>query len=199
MQNLQYSYFPCAFLGNFYRFHKTSWSSRSCAADTRKTFAASLSLAAGRAGSVQFLSPGQKEWSVGVVNVDKSREVSKRFVHDTYHCDANKRVSHSTPSRRGGEGAEFLKQYEFFDDTTIKEGKTLSGIYTYKIYRVKSKMPWILQKLLPDEAFEIHEESWNAYPYCKTILTNPGYMGEAGTLKIESIHLPDNGSSENVS
>ncbi|KAK5971123.1 hypothetical protein GCK32_006740, partial [Trichostrongylus colubriformis] len=66
---------------------------------------------------------------------------------------------------------QFLKQYEFFDDTTIKEGKTLSGIYTYKIYRVKSKMPWILQKLLPDEAFEIHEESWNAYPYCKTILT----------------------------
>ncbi|KAK6046005.1 phosphatidylinositol transfer protein [Cooperia oncophora] len=80
----------------------------------------------------------------------------------------------------------------------------LSGIYTYKIYRCKSKMPWILQKLLPEEAFELHEESWNAYPYCKTVLTlatrplqNPGYMGEDSMLVIESIHLPDNGSSEN--
>ncbi|VDO36820.1 unnamed protein product [Haemonchus placei] len=97
----------------------------------------------------------------------------------------------------GGEGAEFVKQYDFFDDTTIKPGKKLSGIYSYKIYRVKSKVPWILQKLLPEEAFEIHEESWNAYPYCKTVLTNPGYMGQNSSLIIESTHLPDNGSSEN--
>ncbi|KAK6045294.1 phosphatidylinositol transfer protein, partial [Cooperia oncophora] len=91
----------------------------------------------------------------------------------------------------------FLKQYDFFDDETITPGRKLSGIYTYKIYRCKSKMPWILQKLLPEEAFELHEESWNAYPYCKTVLTNPGYMGEDSMLVIESIHLPDNGSSEN--
>ena len=22
----------------------------------------------------------------------------------------------------------------------------------------------------------MHEEAWNAYPYCKTVLSNPGYM-----------------------
>lgn len=97
----------------------------------------------------------------------------------------------------GGEGAEFIKQCEFFDDPTILPGKTLSGIYSYKIYRLKSKVPWVLQKLFPEQAFEVHEESWNAYPYCKTILTNPGYMGDDSFLLIESIHLPDNGTSEN--
>ncbi|KAK6730531.1 hypothetical protein RB195_007160 [Necator americanus] len=97
----------------------------------------------------------------------------------------------------GGEGAEFVKQYDFFDDPSILPGKTLSGTYTYKIYRLKSKAPWVLQKIFPSEAFEIHEESWNAYPYCKTILTNPGYMGSNFSLIIESIHLPDNGCSDN--
>ncbi|CAI5438507.1 unnamed protein product [Caenorhabditis angaria] len=96
----------------------------------------------------------------------------------------------------GGEGVEFLKQEEFTSDELLK-GKTVSGIYTYKIYRLRSKAPWILQKILPPAAFEIHEESWNAYPYCKTILTNPGYMKENFKQIIETIHLPDNGSTEN--
>ncbi|KJH53223.1 phosphatidylinositol transfer protein [Dictyocaulus viviparus] len=97
----------------------------------------------------------------------------------------------------GGEGAEFIKQYNFYDDPNICPGKSLSGFYTRKIYRLKSRAPWALQKLLPDEAFEVHEESWNAYPYCRTILTNPGYMRENFTIIIESIHLQDNGCSEN--
>ncbi|CAB3407412.1 unnamed protein product [Caenorhabditis bovis] len=96
----------------------------------------------------------------------------------------------------GGEGAEFLKQ-EDFTSTSILPGKKLTGIYTYKIYRLRSKAPWVLQKLLPPEAFEIHEESWNAYPYCKTVLTNPGYMKNNFMQTIETIHLADNGQSEN--
>uniref|UniRef100_A0A8R1DNM9 Phosphatidylinositol transfer protein N-terminal domain-containing protein n=1 Tax=Caenorhabditis japonica TaxID=281687 RepID=A0A8R1DNM9_CAEJA len=96
----------------------------------------------------------------------------------------------------GGEGAEFLKQEDFTSDT-IRPGHTVSGTYTKKIYRLRSKAPWVLQKLLPPEAFEIYEESWNAYPYCKTVLTNPGYMKENFTQIIETIHLPDNGSSDN--
>merc|ERR1711936_781327 len=26
------------------------------------------------------------------------------------------------------------------------------------------------------KSLEIHEEAWNAHPYCKTIVTNPGFM-----------------------
>ena len=42
-------------------------------------------------------------------------------------------------------------------------------------------------------------KSWNAYPYCKTVLTNPDYMKANFIMKIESIHLPDKGTTENVS
>lgn len=96
----------------------------------------------------------------------------------------------------GGEGAEFLVQEDFTSDTLLP-GQTVTGTYTKKIYRLRSKAPWVLQKLLPPEAFEIHEESWNAYPYTKTILTNPGYMKENFHQVIETTHLADNGCTEN--
>uniref|UniRef100_A0AC35GWB3 Phosphatidylinositol transfer protein n=1 Tax=Panagrolaimus sp. PS1159 TaxID=55785 RepID=A0AC35GWB3_9BILA len=32
-------------------------------------------------------------------------------------------------------------------------------------------MPWIVRKLLPESAMILDEESWNCYPYCKTVLT----------------------------
>lgn len=65
---------------------------------------------------------------------------------------------------------QFLVQ-EDFTSNTLRPGQTVSGTYTKKIYRLRSKAPWVLQKLLPPEAFVIYEESWNAYPYCKTVLT----------------------------
>jgi len=45
---------------------------------------------------------------------------------------------------------------------------------------------------------DLHEEAWNAYPYCKTVITNPNYMKDSFKVVIESLHLPDNGKSENV-
>ena len=36
----------------------------------------------------------------------------------------------------------------------------------------------------PTGSLEIHEEAWNAYPYCKTVLSNPGYMKVARRLII---------------
>ncbi|KAI6172488.1 Phosphatidylinositol transfer protein alpha isoform [Aphelenchoides besseyi] len=71
----------------------------------------------------------------------------------------------------GGEGVE-----EPFNSTTLCPGQTLSGMYTYKIYRVRSKVPWFFRKMLPEVAMVLVEESWNAFPYCKTVLSNPGYM-----------------------
>lgn len=34
-----------------------------------------------------------------------------------------------------------------------------------------SKVPEFIQMLMPKGSLEFHEESWNAYPYCKTIVT----------------------------
>ena len=76
----------------------------------------------------------------------------------------------------------------------------------------------------PKGSLEIHEEAWNAYPYCKTVLSNPGYMKVNGDFSIhcvlkmqtvlerfiicfgqdnfyiivETYHLPDRGDQANV-
>lgn len=92
---------------------------------------------------------------------------------------------------------QVLKQESFKSDT-VRPEHNLTGTYTHKIYRLKSKMPWIIQKLLPDAAMNIEESAWNAYPYCKTVVTNSGYMKDNFYIVIESIHLPDNGTTENA-
>ncbi|VDM44282.1 unnamed protein product [Toxocara canis] len=97
----------------------------------------------------------------------------------------------------GGEGVEVVKQEEF-RSAKIRPGETLSGTYTVKIYRIKSKSPWIARKMLPDDAFVLREDCWNAYPYCKTILTNPNYMGNKFYIIIESMHIEDDGATENA-
>lgn len=34
-----------------------------------------------------------------------------------------------------------------------------------------SKVPKFISMLAPKGALEIHEEAWNAYPYCKTVIS----------------------------
>uniref|UniRef100_A0A914Q8M4 Phosphatidylinositol transfer protein n=1 Tax=Panagrolaimus davidi TaxID=227884 RepID=A0A914Q8M4_9BILA len=97
----------------------------------------------------------------------------------------------------GGEGVEILKQ-EAFTSAEIRPGQTLSGVYTHKLYHLKSKMPWIVRKLFPESAMVLDEECWNAYPYCKTVITNPGYMKKDFYIIIETIHVQDDGTSENA-
>lgn len=50
-------------------------------------------------------------------------------------------------------------------------GKYSSGQYTYKIYHLASKVPAFIRLLAPKGSLEIHEEAWNAYPYCRTVIT----------------------------
>ncbi|XP_018333712.1 phosphatidylinositol transfer protein alpha isoform [Agrilus planipennis] len=97
----------------------------------------------------------------------------------------------------GGEGIEVLKN-EPFTNVPLLGGKYNSGQYTYKIYHLASKVPTFIRYLAPKGSLEIHEEAWNAYPYCKTVITNPGYMKENFVICIESLHLPDKGDKENV-
>ena len=97
----------------------------------------------------------------------------------------------------GGEGVEVVKN-EPFKDVPLLGGKFSEGQYTYKIYHLASKVPPIIKAIAPKGSLEIHEEAWNAYPYCKTVLTNPGYMKEKFSICIESYHYPDRGTSENL-
>lgn len=90
----------------------------------------------------------------------------------------------------GGEGVEVIvnEPYE-------KDGE--KGQYTHKIYHLQSKVPAIIRKLAPKGSLAVHEKAWNAYPYCKTVLTNE-YMKDAFMIKIETWHKPDMGDQENV-
>ncbi|KOB78226.1 Phosphatidylinositol transfer protein/retinal degeneration b protein, partial [Operophtera brumata] len=76
-------------------------------------------------------------------------------------------------------------------------GKYSSGQYTYKIYHLASKVPAFIRLLAPKGALEVHEEAWNAYPYCRTVLTNPGYMKDNFVICIETLHVPDGGDQYN--
>ncbi|XP_041083233.1 phosphatidylinositol transfer protein beta isoform-like isoform X2 [Polyodon spathula] len=90
----------------------------------------------------------------------------------------------------GGEGIEVLKNEPY-----EKEGE--KGQYTHKIYHLKSKVPGFVKMIAPEGALVFHEKAWNAYPYCRTIVTNE-YMKDDFFIKIETWHKPDMGTIENV-
>lgn len=97
----------------------------------------------------------------------------------------------------GGEGIEVVKNEEF-KNVPLLGGKYNAGQYTYKIYHLQSKVPAFLKLILPKGSMEINEEAWNAYPYCRTIITNPKFMKENFKIEIDSLHLPGLGTQHNV-
>ncbi|KAI7820609.1 phosphatidylinositol transfer protein beta isoform [Kickxella alabastrina] len=90
----------------------------------------------------------------------------------------------------GGEGVEVLKN-EPYDNEMGK------GQYTYKIYHLGSRIPALLRPLIPKDALILHEEAWNGYPHCKTVVTSP-YMKENMRVVTETMHLADRGTTENA-
>ncbi|XP_071094072.1 phosphatidylinositol transfer protein alpha isoform-like [Haliotis cracherodii] len=104
----------------------------------------------------------------------------------------------------GGEGIEVIKNEPFSPSEgqqppdPLLGGDFNTGQYTYKIYHLQSKVPGYIRLLAPKGSLEIHEEAWNAYPYCRTVITNPEYMKDCFHIVIESLHLPDRGDTANA-
>lgn len=111
----------------------------------------------------------------------------------------------------GGEGIEVLINEPFdldnkdIDERLVPEqplyanGQTYkTGQYTHKIYHLQSKVPGFIRLLAPKGSLEIHEKAWNAYPYCRTIVTNPLYMKDGFFIYIETMHYPDRGEVDNI-
>jgi len=92
----------------------------------------------------------------------------------------------------GSVAVEILKNEAYQD----KVRKT-TGQYTSKIYHIGERCPAIIKALAPAKALLLEEEAWNAYPYCKTVLTSP-WMGESFSFIIETRHIDDDGAQENV-
>ena len=55
----------------------------------------------------------------------------------------------------------------------------------------------LLSPIIGEKDYVLHEESWNAYPYSKTVVTNPTYMKGSFRVILETMHLPDRGSRQN--
>ena len=86
----------------------------------------------------------------------------------------------------GGEGIEIVTN-EPYEDAELG-GK---GQYTHKIIHLQSKVPAFIRALAPTGSLEITEKAWNAYPYCKTVYTNPAYMKENFRIEIITWHKQD--------
>ncbi len=78
--------------------------------------------------------------------------------------------------------------------------QTAQGQFTKKIYHLEHKVPFLIKALAPKGSLQLHENAWNSHPeYCRTVITNPGYMKENFTLKIETLCVDgDNGKLENA-
>ena len=55
----------------------------------------------------------------------------------------------------------------------------------------------LFSPIMGEEGYNFHEEAWNAYPYCKTVITNPGFMKDDFKVVLESMHLQDPGDNPN--
>ena len=97
----------------------------------------------------------------------------------------------------GGEGVKVIKN-EPYTNVPLLNGQFNSGQYTLKKYYLASKVPAWVRAIAPSGALELQEEAWNAYPYCKTVITNPGYMKEKFVIRLETYHYADRGTTDNI-
>lgn len=99
----------------------------------------------------------------------------------------------------GGEGVEVLKNDPYSETSgDSKNSKGRAGQYTHKLFHLESRVPSFIRMIAPKGSLTIDEKAWNAYPYCKTVITNPGYMKDNFEIELLTWHKPDDGTTENV-
>ncbi len=81
---------------------------------------------------------------------------------------------------------------EILENHPYTEGPNGAGQYTYKVYHIGRHLPTWFRGIAPKTALEVHEESWNAYPYTKTIFKVP--FVEKFSLEVETYFCQDSGT-----
>jgi len=61
------------------------------------------------------------------------------------------------------------------------------GIYTKKLYHYRNRLPSYVRAVTPKKASFIVEESWNCFPYSRTVLAHPSFS--KFSVEIETIHM----------
>ncbi|KAF9904537.1 hypothetical protein EC991_002597 [Linnemannia zychae] len=91
----------------------------------------------------------------------------------------------------GGEGVEIVANEPYEDEHR-------KGQYTHKIYHLESKLPAWIRSFMPAGSTKCQEHAWNAFPWCKTVITND-YMKDSMTVTVESMHVDgDRGQLDNA-
>ena len=85
---------------------------------------------------------------------------------------------------------------EFIKNEPYTDGPNGSGQFTEKIYHIDRHLPGWLRALAPKTALEVHEASWNAYPYTKTKFSVP--FVEKFQIDLETLFLPNSGHQVGV-
>jgi hypothetical protein len=94
------------------------------------------------------------------------------------------------------EGVEIVKN-EPFENVELLSGNYTKGQYTLKNYYVRNRLPLYIRNLLPKNVkIMVEEEAWNAYPYCKTVLTRTGLI--SFKITVETFHAAGAGDLENA-
>lgn len=97
----------------------------------------------------------------------------------------------SKQETKGDTGVEVLENEPY-----EKDGD--HGQYTHKIYHLGSRLPGWIAAILPSNMLKLEEKAWNAFPNCRTELSNPS-MGDRFTYVIQTKHFDDDrGERENV-
>lgn len=122
-----------------------------------------------------------KETSTSTSNDAKSKHVKKSSSKENFSSTVN--TSHV--NRRESMQAERSKSLDHSNalvpHTNGHHSETVSrqtlenpthGQYTHKLYKIASKIPWFVRKLIPKDSTLLHEKSWNMYPTVKTVITN---------------------------
>jgi len=99
----------------------------------------------------------------------------------------------------GGDGVEILLHEPFQDKSLLDDGRFHQGRYTFKKYFMKRKVNSFVRSFAPKGSLVFEEKAWNAFPYCRTVITNEAYMKDNFEIRIESLHIDnDKGEQENV-
>ena len=103
------------------------------------------------------------------------------------HTHTHTHIQKKSREESEGEGSGV----EIIQNRPYTGGPNGSGQYTYKIYHIGRHLPSWFRGMAPKTALEVHEESWNAYPYTKTKFSVP--FVEKFTLEVETYFEPDAG------
>lgn len=114
---------------------------------------------------------------------------------EEYHVAQLYAVAEASKHETGGkDGVEVLVNEPFNSSVHPPSPPLLSGDprfitgqYTHKCYHLYHKVPRLVQMLAPTSSLVLTEHAWNAYPYCRTILTN-NYLADRLNITIESMH-----------